>query len=546
MKPKPRYVTNQFTWIPLYQELAKELVHWQNRQSDLLAFLETLRRDGFVVTPLNDKNKAGIRYPLKEIDPFTFFGVFNRRIQYDQRIHILARVKQFFKLKSDLPEDLNGIPILDNRKSWFFTIKATRGTDDIAKLWKVFQLALKKSPLKSREFLKAFDDAMKVKGANINLTMGLFWINPHTFINLDETNRTLLNVDLPTKGLNAKFYAEIIKQFTSAKNSFPELSLEAWGYKNARTKLVAEPKRAYRAQPVKKSYSVETLLSEGAFLSEEQAIEILERLQTKKALILQGAPGVGKTFLARKLAYALMEEIDPSRCEMVQFHQSYSYDDFVRGYRPIPEKNGSFGLQNGVFYEFCQRAASDPDREYVFIIDEINRGNLSQIFGELLMLIENDKRGEEHSVPLVYQTKNEARFYIPSNVYLIGLMNLADRSLALVDYALRRRFAFFTLQPQFESETFRDWLLEREIKPRLVERIIQRMSALNQIIKADPLLGENYLIGHSYFCPKGDSFAKLDEAWYRSVVRTEIVPLLKEYWFDNPKKAEDAERDLLA
>lgn len=162
------------------------------------------------------------------------------------------------------------------------------------------------------------------------------------------------------------------------------------------------------------------------------------------------------------------------------------------------------------------------------------------------MLIEHDKRGEEHSVPLVYQTKNEARFYIPANVHLIGLMNLADRSLALVDYALRRRFAFFTLQPQFESEIFRDWLLEREMKPRLVERITQRMSALNRAIKADPLLGENYLIGHSYFCPKGESFAKLDEAWYRSIVRTEIVPLLKEYWFDNPKKAEDAERELLA
>jgi 5-methylcytosine-specific restriction protein B len=310
--------------------------------------------------------------------------------------------------------------------------------------------------------------------------------------------------------------------------------------------LVAEPKRAYRAKANAQPYSLETLLSEGAFLSEEQAIEILERLQIKKALILQGAPGVGKTFLARKLAYALMEEIDLARCEMVQFHQSYSYDDFVRGYRPMPEKNGSFGLQNGVFYEFCQRASNDPDREYVFIIDEINRGNLSQIFGELLMLIEHDKRGEEHSVPLVYQTKNEARFYIPANVYLIGLMNLADRSLALVDYALRRRFAFFTLQPQFESEIFRDWLLEREMKPRLVERITQRMSALNRAIKADPLLGENYQIGHSYFCPKGDSFAKLDEAWYRSIIRTEIVPLLKEYWFDNPKKAEDAERELLA
>lgn len=543
---KARYVTNQFTWIPIYQELARELANWENRQSELIAFLEALRRDGFVITPLNDKNKAGVRYPLKEIDPFTFFGVFNRRIQYEQRIHILARIKGYFKLKSDLPEDLNGVPILDNRKSWFFATKVSREANDIPKLWRVFQLALKKSPLRNKEFQKAFDEAVAVNGSNVNLTMGLFWINPNIFLNLDETNRAHLGIQIPANGLNAKFYAETVKQFTSNKKSFPELSLEAWGYQNARTKLVAEPKRPYRTRTVKQPYSIDEVISQGAFLTKEQIVEILERLQAKKALILQGAPGVGKTFLARKLAYALMEEIAPERCEMVQFHQSYSYDDFVRGYRPMPTQAGTFGLQNGVFYEFCQRAANDPDHEYVFIIDEINRGNLSQIFGELLMLIEHDKRGAEHSVPLVYRSKDEERFFIPSNLYLIGLMNLADRSLAMVDYALRRRFAFFTLQPQYESDLFRQWLLDREMNPRLVERIIKRMTTLNQKIKEDPLLGENYQIGHSFFCPKGENFNGLGEDWYQSIVRTEIVPLLKEYWFDNPKKAEDAERDLLA
>lgn len=543
---KPQYATNQFTWIPIYQELAKELANWQNRQGDLLTFLETLRRDGFVITPLNDKNKAGIRYPLKEIDPFTFFGVFNRRIQYEQRIHILARIKQYFKLKSDLPEDLNGLPVLDNRKSWFFATKVTRSNTDIPALWNVFQAALKKSPLKSRDFQKAFDAAALVNGAHVNLTMGLFWINPYTFLNLDETNRTHLGIDLPTDGLNAKFYVNTIAQFDTRKKSFPEISLEAWGYQNARSKMVAEPKRAYRTRTITQPYSIETLLLDGVFLKEEQVREILERLQTKQALILQGAPGVGKTFLARKLAYALMEEIDLERCEMVQFHQSYSYDDFVRGYRPLAGQPGAFGLQNGVFYEFCQRAINDPNHKYVFIIDEINRGNLSQIFGELLMLIENDKRGVENSVPLVYHTKNEARFYIPPNVYLIGLMNLADRSLAMVDYALRRRFAFFTLHPQYESDIFRQWLIYRSMNPQLVELIAKRMTALNQTIKEDPMLGENYQIGHSFFCPKGEHFIGLDETWYRTIVRTEIIPLLKEYWFDNPKKAEDAERNLLA
>jgi 5-methylcytosine-specific restriction protein B len=203
-------------------------------------------------------------------------------------------------------------------------------------------------------------------------------------------------------------------------------------------------------------------------------------------------------------------------------------------------------LQNGVFYEFCQKAIRDPDREYVFIIDEINRGNLSQIFGELLMLLEADKRGPEFALPLTYRNEDEPHFFIPPNLYLIGLMNVADRSLAMVDYALRRRFVFITLRPQYESEQFRQWLLDRDMKPALVQMIVERMTRLNTDIREDPLLGENYEIGHSYFLPKGDSFAGLDKNWYQGVVRTEIVPLLKEYWFDNPKKAEEAEKRLLA
>jgi 5-methylcytosine-specific restriction protein B len=255
---------------------------------------------------------------------------------------------------------------------------------------------------------------------------------------------------------------------------------------------------------------------------------------------------VGKTFLAQKLAYALMGVVNRNRLEMVQFHQSYSYDDFVRGYRPVAGKAGSFQLQNGVFYEFCQKAIHDPDREYVFIIDEINRGNLSQIFGELLMLIEADKRGPAFAVPLMYRNAGEANFFVPPNLYLIGLMNLADRSLAMVDYALRRRFVFVTLRPQYDSDLFRQWLLERSMHPDLVQLIMERMTALNDQIKEDPLLGENYQIGHSFFLPRGEDFAALDRSWYEGIVRTEIAPLLREYWFDSPKKADEAQRRLLA
>jgi 5-methylcytosine-specific restriction protein B len=297
---------------------------------------------------------------------------------------------------------------------------------------------------------------------------------------------------------------------------------------------------------IHKPYSIEDLVAAGVFLKEEELRQILSRLESKKAMILQGPPGVGKTFLASKLAYALMKEVDSERLEMVQFHQSYSYEDFVRGYRPLEGQAGGFGLQNGVFYNFCLKAINDPDHEYVFIIDEINRGNLSQIFGELLMLIEADKRGPAFAVHLVYRIPGEPRFYVPPNLYLIGLMNLADRSLAIVDYALRRRFVFVTLRPQYESELFHHWLLERGMKPSLVELIAVRMSALNRDIRDDPLLGENYKIGHSYFTPRGDNFAGLDKDWYDAIIRTEIVPLLREYWFDNPRKAEEMENRLLA
>lgn len=241
-----------------------------------------------------------------------------------------------------------------------------------------------------------------------------------------------------------------------------------------------------------------------------------------------------------------MEAQAGDRVQMVQFHQSYSYDDFVRGYRPVMEKPGSFGLQDGLFFNFCCRAKEDPDRPYVLIIDEINRGNLSQIFGELLMLIESDKRGDEFAIPLVYQKPNEPPFSVPANLYLIGLMNLADRSLAMVDYALRRRFAFLSLRPQYASSQFKSWLAQRNMAPDLIDLIVARMAALNEEIAKDPLLGENYQVGHSFFCPKGENFSGLDRGWYNGIVETEIVPLLREYWFDSREKADQARGKLLA
>ena len=282
----------------------------------------------------------------------------------------------------------------------------------------------------------------------------------------------------------------------------------------------------------------------GLFLAETQFDEMLEALKEKKNVVLQGAPGVGKTFVAKRLAYALVESNDQRQVEMIQFHQSYSYEDFIQGFRPTP--SGHFDLKFGIFYQFCRRAQRDEaaKKPYVFIIDEINRGNLSKIFGELMMLIEPDKRGNEHAIPLAYSQNAGERFYIPENLHLIGMMNTADRSLAMVDYALRRRFRFITLRPEFSSAEFGKFLAAAGAAPELTKKIVSRMNALNEVIAADTKnLGPGYQIGHSYFCPRNGM--KPSEDWYRRVIESEIVPLIQEYWFDNEQKVKEQRSALL-
>ena len=255
-------------------------------------------------------------------------------------------------------------------------------------------------------------------------------------------------------------------------------------------------------------------LDRGTF---ERAIAIWER---KKNLILQGAPGVGKTFVAKRLAYALLGEKDLSRVDIIQFHQSYGYEDFVQGYRPT--LTGGFTRTNGVFFRFCERATADPDRRYVFIIDEINRGNLSKIFGELMLLIETDKRGPEWRSTLAYSGEDDQPFYVPENLYVLGMMNTADRSLSLVDYALRRRFAFITLKPGFDHPHFGEYLRNHGVSERSVSRLVERMTDLNAAIAADKInLGAGFQIGHSFFVP---SDGQVRSDWYETIVTTENSP----------------------
>lgn len=270
------------------------------------------------------------------------------------------------------------------------------------------------------------------------------------------------------------------------------------------------------------------------FISEDQFLKSVSLLKRKKNIILQGPPGVGKTFIARKLAYEIMQEVKDASIEMVQFHQSYSYEDFIQGLRPT--KKGGFDIKEGIFYNFCGRAAAHPERPFFFIIDEINRGNLSKIFGELMMLIEADKRAEKYALKLTYSEDEDDRFHVPENLHIIGTMNTADRSLAIVDYALRRRFAFISLQPDF-GKNFRLFLIEKGLSNIMVEHISSSVLKVNEKIRTDLNLGEGFQIGHSYFC----DFKTTDDEniWWQEIIDFELKPLLEEIWFDELNNVSD-------
>ena len=330
-----------------------------------------------------------------------------------------------------------------------------------------------------------------------------------------------------TEGLESGIALSEIKAVDELRNmqflknpqgSFYSLTADEYGYIED---LIREKNPVMPAKTVME-YTKKDFLNE-VFLSKDDYDNLRALLLDKQNIILQGSPGVGKTFSAKRLAYSILGEKDDSKVQLVQFHQNYTYEDFVIGYKP--NEDGGFYLRPGVFYNFCKRAQQHPDGKYFFIIDEINRGNLSKILGELMMLIEKDYRGETLVLPY-----NQEEFSVPKNLYIIGMMNTADRSLAMMDYALRRRFSFFDMKPGFSTDGFKAY--QRSLANEDFAKLVSAIIDLNKVIESDDSLGSGFCIGHSYLCNKTD----VDRDWLKRVVKFDIAPMLREYWFDNDTK----------
>ncbi len=539
--PDHGFTMPEDSWVPFHLEMGRKLVEgewWlEEKREELENRIDAIR--------WADPEDVGDDYQYDRWtgDPFSFYLSFNMRSMGSKRVPGYAKVKELFDLDSELPDVAHEAAGYGVHGEFGKRLSSA----EIESFWEFYRLVQENDPLDdadvSSKFVDHFDNIVVpdrfVGLRNRKLSYWLYWVDPRRFIYIEQLAKLgiLDELGLPADCGDGTGYLKALAaaRELAVTNGLNLVSLGRWG--KTREELGIEP--TLDGGVDLPPYGVTDMLEDGLFFEPDELQRIIDRFEDKKNLILQGPPGVGKTFVSKRLAYALMGERADGRIRNVQFHQSYSYEEFVQGYRPGTNDDDQliFELRDGTFLELCKNARDNPDDRFVMVIDEINRGNLSRVFGELLSLIEKDKRGDGFTVRLA--GGNE--FSVPENVYILGTMNLADRSLAGMDYAMRRRFAFVTLEPQFGSSVFGDWLREKGVPAEMITRINDRMSALNEVIAGDASLGRNFAVGHSYFCDipsQVEDWQDSDwDGWYREIVKTEIQPLLEEYWFDDPKKA---------
>jgi 5-methylcytosine-specific restriction protein B len=545
----PSSAKQRFLWTDFYEAVAEKLLDYADDRTPLIEGIHRIGKRVPNLSYLRDKFPDGTEGQLRDICPFTTMGIFNRHLTESNRKIIAGELADLLGVTIPVPSSFEGIPVLNNQRSCFFAFADKRNAGDIDTLWKIFVAASKMVKNDQSDtrgaFVQAYDKATQVWGVNWNLSMGLYWAHPWDFPTLDKQSLQYIKKQLGLHVANkansccdASNYLKLRNDLSAhfekedyPVHSFPDLSQVSWR----------------RVLPVvddddddEDLYSVDDILKDGCFLEQVEIDLLLDRLLTKKNLILQGPPGTGKTWLAKRLAFALIGQKDNSKVRAVQFHPNLSYEDFVRGWRPTGE--GKLSLVDGVFMEAIKAASNDLSSKFVVVIEEINRGNPAQIFGELLTLLEAGKRKPSEALELCYPDADGERrpVHIPENLYIIGTMNIADRSLALVDLALRRRFAFVGLEPRLGA-VWRDWVVKKcGIDPALATDIEHRIIELNNQIATDVRLGTQFRIGHSYVTPEHRLEAGGTKKWFRQIVDTEIGPLLDEYWFDAPGEAQKA------
>ena len=530
-------MADKYTWVPFYTELAGKILEYKDDRPALISKVRESHTLSNKELPKVESDNDNIT----DIDPFTVFALFNRGKQSDDaRSALCGGFKDAFSVDADAPSDFEGIPThsFNNYCFYAYVGDPRRNPDCFDILWNLFSEAIgfANGDNNGLEFKECFDKALKLPLVGLSkLTIGLFQVRPNTFVSLDGNNQTLIENKL-NKKLNIQNGSDYLTLCAEVKvfiesspecSTLSEFSSLAYGKKTPETSDLSnnDSYTSISVEEENEKYSKEAFLDE-VYMTEDQYDSLVSLLKNKMNLILQGAPGVGKTFAAKRLAYSIMGEKDESRIEFVQFHQNYSYEDFMMGYKPT---DTGFELKSGIFYRFCTLAANHPDKDYFFIIDEINRGNMSKIFGELLMLIEKDYRGTKAT--LAY---NGMSFSVSENLYIIGLMNTADRSLAMIDYALRRRFSFFNMVPGFDSDGFKTY--QGTIAKDKFDKLVDEVKNLNKAIAEDKSLGNGFCIGHSYFC---GHTADEDDTWIKEIVDYDIIPMLNEYWFDDSDRVEE-------